>query len=742
MHINKGIALISLSLCIFASDAFAYSLGRPKVGLVLGGGGARGAAHVGVLKVLEENKIPIDYIVGTSMGAIVGGLYASGVSPEKIEETLNSTDWNDLFTDRPSDKDLAFRNRQDRRRLIDFEMGFKKGKFLLPKGLIAGQKLSFLLKSMTLQVSDVEYFDKLPIPFRAIATDIEKGEAVVLEKGNLAEAMRASMSVPGVFSPAELEGRTLVDGGITNNLPVDIARKMGADIIIAVDVSVQLVKREELESMIDITGQVMAIMTLQNVKEQIAKLAEKDILIAPELGNISTIEFEKAPQIIKLGEDAAHSVSAKLKDRSVSQEEYQVFLSGQRKQHAEPEKIDYVEIAPPARVSPKKIEAKIRTKPGQALDTETLRDDLTRVYTIGDFEQVDFRLLKKEGKGGERQPPRRGLLVDTKEKPWGPNYLRFGVNVTDDFEGDSYYNLITQYTMTQLNRLGGEWKNEAQIGRTRKFLSEFYQPLNYSELFFIAPKFEYERSVTNIYSDGHRVADYKVATLSGGVDLGINFGTHAEGRIGITKGTADAKALVGGESLPKFSINQAAWKGSLVYDQFDNSNFPHYGIVAHSNLFMAQKSLGADESYNKLDFGAIKATTFHKKHTILAGIEGGTNLGRDVPFYDEFTLGGFLSLSGYRKGELRGQYYGLGRLLYYYKLGRFSPVLGNDIYVGGSLETGNVWNKVGDIDIDNLLSAGSGFVGVDTIFGPLYLGYGLAERRDDGEIYLFLGQTF
>lgn len=731
MRINKSIALASIILCVFASDAFAD---RPKIGLVLGGGGARGAAHVGVLKVLEENKIPVDYIVGTSMGAIVGGLYASGVSPEKIDETFRSTDWDDLFTDKPSDKDLSFRNKLDRRRFIDFEMGVKKRKLLLPKGLISGQKLGFLLKSLTLQVASVEDFDKLPIPFRAVATDIETGEMVLLKKGNLAEVMRASMSVPGVFSPVELEGRTLVDGGITNNLPIDIAKEMGADIIIAVDVSVPLVKREELESMIHITGQVMAIMTLQNVKEQVAKLRDEDILMRPELSGVATIDFDKAPQVIEIGERTARSFSEKLRSYSVSEEGYQVFLEKQRRQDVEPERVDFIEVEPSSRVHPEKVEAKLKSKAGATLDTKTLQDDLTRIYSIGDFERVDFRLIKKEEK--------KGLLIDTKEKSWGPNYLRFGINATDDFEGDSYYNVFAQYTRTQVNRLGAEWKNEVQIGRTRKFFSEFYQPLSYSELFFVAPKFKYERSVFDVYSSGDRVAEYKTAAIDGGLDLGVNIGSYAEGRFGITRGTTDAKPLVGGSTLPNFSIKQAAWVGSLVYDQLDNSNFPHYGTVLHSDIFMAKKELGADESYNKLSFGAIKAVTFYKRHTVLASIDGGTSLGKEVPFYDEFSTGGFLSLSGYRKGELRGQYLGLGRLLYYYKIGRISPVWGTDIYVGGSLEAGNVWNKSEDVDIDNLLTAGSAFVGADTIFGPLYLGYGLAEGRNDGEIYLFLGQTF
>ncbi|MFC1624531.1 patatin-like phospholipase family protein, partial [Candidatus Omnitrophota bacterium] len=323
---------------------------RLKIGLVLGGGGARGAAHVGVLKVLKELRIPIDYIAGTSMGAIVGGLYASGLSPEEIEELLTTIDWRDLFTDRPSGKDLSFRQKGDRRRLFDFEWGLKKGRLVFPRGIIAGQKLGFLLKSMTLQVTDIEDFDLLPIPFRALATDIETGEVVVLGNGNLAESMRASMSIPGVFTPVEVDGQILVDGGAVKNLPIDVAKEMGADLIIAVNVGTSLAKREKLESAIDITIQVIGIMTLKSVKEQIALLGEKDLLITPRLGDISSSNFEKAEEIIQIGERTALGLTEDLKKYSVSMDEYKYFLARHGREDTESVKIDFVKVKEPARV--------------------------------------------------------------------------------------------------------------------------------------------------------------------------------------------------------------------------------------------------------------------------------------------------------------------------------------------------------------------------------------------------------
>ena len=711
----------------------AAELRRPKIGLVLGGGGARGAAHVGVLKVLKELRIPIDYIAGTSMGAIVGGLYASGLSPEEIEEVLNSIDWRDLFTDTPPEKDLPFRQKGDRRKLFDFEWGFKNGRLVFPRGIIFGQKLGFLLKSLTFQVTDVSDFDLLPIPFRAIATDIETGELVVLEQGNLAEAMRASMSIPGIFTPVEVNSRILVDGGVVKNLPVDIAKEMGADLIIAVNVGTSLSKREKLESAIDITMQVIGIMTLENLKGQIELLGEKDLLITPELGVISTSDFEKSQEIIQIGEHTARKALEDLKKFSVSPDEYGRFLARHSQQYVKPAKIDFVKIEPPVRVAPQAIKERIRTQPGTTLDTKKLQRDLTRIYAIGDFEQVDFKITTEGSK--------KGLLIDTKEKPWGPNYVRFGLNLIDDFRGDSFYNILMDYRMTQVNNLGAEWKNEVQIGRTRSYFTEFYQPLDYAEQFFLAPRFKYERSLEDVYSGNVRIAECRVRSSDAGIDAGVNLGTYAEARIGITGGEISAGPIVGGSDLPSFEVNRAAYVGGIKFDQLDNSNFPKYGIVANINLFASRKGMGADHSYDLLDFGLLKASTY-ARHTVIASLAGATSIDDDAPFYDELTLGGFLSLSGYRRGQLRGQHKGIGMLIYYNELFDLNTGLLDSIYIGGSFEGGNVWNKKSDIDTGDLLFGGSVFLGADTIFGPLYLGYGRNEGNDEGQFYLFLGQTF
>ena len=305
------------------SDQGSYSA-RPKIGLALSGGGARGAAHVGVLKVLEELRVPVDYIAGTSMGAIVGGLYASGMSPDEIEKALVEMDWDIVLHDGQMRPDRSFRRKlDDRLYLSKLKAGVKDGKPGIPTALVQGQQFNLVLNRLTVDVAEVNDFDHLPIPFRAVATEIATGNEVVLGRGNLATAIRASVSVPGVFAGVKYDGKLLVDGGISNNLPVSVVRKMGADIVIAIDISTPLLTEEELTSALKIAKQLTALLTRRNTERQIASLTSRDVLIVPPLDKLVTsASFEKAPLAIEIGEKAARKQQNQLRRLSVPGAKY------------------------------------------------------------------------------------------------------------------------------------------------------------------------------------------------------------------------------------------------------------------------------------------------------------------------------------------------------------------------------------------------------------------------------------
>ena len=725
--------LLLLSIAPAAAAAETPQSKRPRIGLVLSGGGARGAAHIGILKVLEELRIPVDIIAGTSMGAIVGGIYAAGSSPAALEEMVTSIEWNQAFLDRPPLEDLSFRRKEDSaNQLIKFDAGIRDGKLALPLGLIQGQNLNFILKSRLIHTSAIHDFDRLMIPFRAVAADIETGEAVILGKGDLANAMRASMSIPGVFAPVEIDGRLLVDGGIADNLPVDVAKKLGADILIAVNIGTLRRSRENLTSAMMITTQVMTILIQKNTDEQIAALREGDILLQPPLGSIGSSDFTRAAEAIRIGEAEARRLAPRLAGLALPPAEYANWLAAQRHPPFAMPIIDALSIANASPISDEVVRAQIRTKTGEPLNLDTLEEDLKRIYNISTFEKADFRFVEQEGK--------TGLVIETKEKSWGPSYLRFGLSLADDFRGSAAYNISANLTATGLNRLGAEWENHIQIGDTPRYFSEFYQPLDDGLRYFIAPRIEYKSWNINIYQEGATLLQYRATAMEAGLDVGRQFGNWGQLRLGLRRGYGDVGVRIG-IPTPEVKFNSGAVLSSFSYNRLDNFNFPRHGTAADVVWMIPRTELGSDYSGNGLLVNWLTAVT-RQSHTLLTGLTVQSALNSEAPLQNSYPLGGFLNLSGFAPDELSGQHTGLARLIYYYELG--SSGLGQfrmPLYVGGSLEAGNAWATRSEISGRSLLFAGSLLVGADTYLGPLYLAYGQAEGGHHS-VYLYLGHKF
>jgi NTE family protein len=484
--------------------AQASAAARPKICLVLSGGGARGAAHIGVLKVLEELRVPVDCIAGTSMGSIVGAAYASGITVAEMERLLPELSVELLFKERPPRQEQSIRRKEDDNTvLVGPEFGVSKAGLSLPKGVVSGVQLESVLRGLA-KVKGYRKFDELPIPYRAVATDLVTGKAVVFSDGELANVMRASMSVPGAVAPAEINGMLLVDGGLTNNLPVDVVRAMGADIIIAVNLGTPLLTREEVGSILGVTMQMINILTEQNVQASLASLKPTDILILPELGKYSASDFDNLLKTVPVGEAAARKVSEQLAALSLPPDQY-AALRQKQLVVAPPDTrpVDEIRFANLARVNPNTVRNIMETKPGQPIDQQVLDRDLRRIYGTGDFEHVNYSLLE--------EPGRRVLNVDAVEKSWGPDYLRFGLGLSSDFKGDAFYNLLASYRKTWINSLGAEWRNDLQVGRTSFIKSEFYQPLDERQYFFVAPRVELERRPVYVYSGDQHLP----STISG-----------------------------------------------------------------------------------------------------------------------------------------------------------------------------------------------------------------------------------
>jgi len=702
----------------------------PRIGLALSGGGARGIAHIGVLKVMEELRVPVHCVTGTSIGSIVGGAYASGASVAQLEETVLKTNWNQVFNDRPPRAEISIRRKSDDyKTLFAPEYGVKDGGLVLPKGVLSGVSIEAYFRSLTETAVEISDFQKLPIPFRALATDIETGESVVLANGSVAQAMRASMSVPGAMAPVEINGRLLVDGGIANNLPINEARKLCADVIIAVNISTPPLKREEITSALSVSLQLINFLGKQTVEEQLKSLTERDILISPDLGNISAGSFERTADAINIGEKAARAMTDSLRRYSLPPEEYAALRNKQIVASKGLGTVDEIRFEGLQRTNPEVLRSQVQTKPGEPLAEEKIAADLRRIYGRGDFETIDYRI--------QQEPGKRVMLIQPREKSWGPDYLRFGLGLASDFHGENPFNILVSYRKTWMNRLGGEWLTEAQIGRDSRLFTEFYQPVDERGRYFVAPYGSVGQYTRGIFFQDTRIAEYNVREARAGVDAGAALGTWGEARIGPLWKRVNAKVSTGSPVLPELIETSAGARAKVFTDQLDSAFFARNGYYASGSLYSADESMGSDRNYQRgeLNLNGVKSWG---KHTFNTSVWGGSSLGSNMPAYEAFALGGPLQLSGYRIGEFSGSRMAFGRVIYYNRALPLPDLLGSGVYIGASAEAGKMTGRFDGQPNTGTLYSGSVFLGADTFLGPAYFGVGLGEAGRMS-VYLLLG---
>lgn len=727
------LAALCAALPAAAQPAAADSPSRPRIGLVLAGGGAKGIAHVGVLKVLDELNVPVDVVVGTSMGALVAGAYASGLSGVEIERRVRAADLAELLVDKPPRSRRSLRAKElDRANVFGIEVGVDTDGFKLPAGAIVGQNVEIFLGDLVGAASDAGRFDALPIPYRAVATDIQTGEIVVLDRGDLVSAMRSSMAVPGVFSPVELEGRLLVDGGLVRNLPVDVARQMGADIIIAVNLPGALRTREEFASAVGITQRMVELLIDANVKQSLSELTERDVLIVPELGEFSSSNFREATSLIPIGEEAALAGAERLRALALPPEAYRAFRAAQLERArgyapVREVRLDTKGLGP---VRPESAKVQVRTGSVQDVQRANLAAEVDALMATDDFEQVRYRFVDEDGQ--------RVLVLEPVAKSWGPNYLRFGLNLSSDLEGESAFNLLVDHRATWLNRRGLEWRNSASIGQINAIRSELYQPLDWGRRFFVAPRLAFEQQTSDLYLDNDALAQYRDRVASFGLDLGANFGRTAELRLGYEWARFEGDRQIGLPVFPDLEDQYGAIRAQLVVDRLDNWGFPTSGLYADASVKLARDGLGGSVDFDRVEARLELPLRFSPRHRLLTGLRWGDSFGSSLPISELFELGGFLNLSGYQPRQILSEGYTFGRAVYYFRLGN-PGAFSDNLYLGASLEGADVRDRVNALENDDFKYAGSLFFAADTVLGPVYLGVGAGED-DNYAVYLFLGR--
>jgi len=716
-------------------DKIVSSTQRPKIGLVLSGGGAKGAAHIGVLKVLEQHNIAIDYIVGTSIGSYVGGLYALGYKVDEIEKIMLELEWDRSYSDFIPREDLTYDDKQHRDRYnIALRMGYSDSRFKMPTGLILGQTASLLFLESTDVIPRIENFDDLAIPYRAIASDIVTAKAVVLKSGNLAKAMRASASVPGIVEPVNIDGQLLVDGGITNNMPVDVVKEMGADIVIAVDIGSSLLKLNELTTTIDVFNQLSTILTINTTLIQKHFLTDEDILIRPEIDELSTTDFSIMPQALVLGKEAALQHTSKFSQYSLTDSEYKSYTDKKSavKNHllSQANKpLSKINFDNKSKVNNVIINKHFGLKEGDVVSKAALSEAVNNVYALNQFEHVGAEFVDTE--------EGRELTLTTQEKMWGPNYFDLGFNLQSDFTDKMIVAFDFDYTLTNVTKNGGRWENSIVIGYEYGLSSAFYQPLTASQDFFTVARGEFAQDkwdewkdrpqIENIYSKAEVGFGYHYSD-NGVVEIG---GIGERGKISIKGGIADS-----------FDYHSLGGYFSFNFDTLNSINFPTEGNKLSFNAY-----------YLKDRYDLLAAPTDESSFTMTLDWRGAFNIGnhslmgitslatsenkKDSDFTIHVSeLGGFLNLSGYQKDALIGANKVFAAVVYQYDLGK--TLLGQSglpLYLGTSAEAGNIWSVKEAVKGSELIAAGSVYLGVDTSFGPAVLGFGYSN---EGESTLFI----
>ena len=705
---------------------------RPRIGLVLGGGGAKGAAHIGVLRVLDELRVPVDCVAGTSMGALIGGTFASGMPAEEIDRATAGIDWSRTvggagMRDRtPIERKLAGTTYTN-----TLEFGLQGGKIVLPGGLLKTQDIEDVIRDLINDARFQRDFDNLPIPFRAVATDMVSGDMVVLDSGDLSVAMRASMAIPGAFSPVVIGDQVLSDGGMVRNLPVDIARELCADVVIAVWMTTPPPVAADLDSALALVSRSMDVMIGANQNDQIESLGPDDIGIEVPMGDIGTGDFQRIAEAVALGRAAAEAIAADLRRFSIPEHEYLAWRESVTSAEAKPVHLAEVRIQGLQLVSPAYVESHLQSlQPGAEVDSRQIKEDTDRLYALGDFERIEHQF-----KGPAEA---RVLTITPVEKSWGPDFLRFDLGLSVEGSGELQAILRGEHTRAWIGDLDARWNNTFQMGRQSLLSTDYYQPLDAAQNWFVRPAVRYENSLQSVYIEGERVARYYVKDFHGELAFGANVGTRAQFTAGLRSGWFSTERDTGSMVLPETTgTDDASAFLRLGYDTRDAVGLPTRGTMMALRYVHSGSFMGGEQDYDVAE-GVLTRAFPWRGDSLNLILGGGKELAGDLPAARDFRLGGIRSFPGLRLDELRGTSYWFAGTSYLWKLADIQPLMGQALYAGLRLQAGRMGGSRDPLNHGTLYGI-AGSLNGRTPIGPFILSLGYVDN-DSWELQFTLGR--
>jgi NTE family protein len=733
--ITAVLLMLILLLQLGAANAQTTPATRPRVGVALGGGSARGLAHVGVLRWLEEHRIPIDLVAGTSMGGLIGGSYATGMSPDEVEAMLAAIDWTAMFDSSDFPFQSVRRKRDSRAYPAYLEFGLKGG-LSAQTSLNGGQQVDLLLQRVTAPYYLVDHFDQLPTPFRCVAFNLLTAERVVLDRGSLARALRATMSLPAVFPPVAMNNQVLVDGGVADNVPADVVRDMGAAVVIAVNVGDLTARTRVSGSMLGIASNTMDAMMRANT---VKGMAAADIVINVPLGKYGSLDWRRFRDLIREGYDATEAMRGELLPHAVDETTWDSWRASRAAARRTVLPLPtFLEIEGAGRVDAGFMRRELTDQIGRTLDVAALDADLTELGGLGRYESLTWEIVERNGA--------QGLVVRALPKSYAPPFLFLGVSLEDTTSNSFRFGLSGRYLAFDVAGSGSELRIDAAMGSDPSAAVALYRPIGSTPL-FVEPLAGIASRTLDVIEEQTVLATYHQTRALAGLDVGMNLGRINEVRAGVLWGHIDTEVKVGSPDLPSLSGKQSIARLDWTHDSQDNPIVPSRGVHTVSGLrhYLSSplpdvETDRATEGVTQFEVGMSWAWSLDRgaRNRVFAIGGAGSSFGDHPLPTEQFELGGPFRLSALDGGQRRGDNFLLTTGGYLRQIARLPDFMGGAVLAGAWLEFGSAFDDWDSADFDT-----NGSIGLiaETLLGPVFVG-GSAGSDGASRFYVGIGRIF
>ena len=729
-----ALVIVQLLFCAMSLEAQnPPAKKRRTIGLALQGGGALGLAHVGVITWLEEHHIPVDYVSGTSMGGLVGGAFATGRDGAELRQLVNGIQWDEVMAGQTPFDDLSFRRKQDARDYPNsLEFGLRKG-LQFPEGFNSGQQVSLILDQIAAPYSEVKNFNDFPTPFACVATDLVSGKPKIFRSGNLGIALRSTMSLPGIFTPVRDDGAIYADGGLLENLPVQIAKNMGADIVLGIHLAEATLSPDANLSSFGVLGQSISVMIGAN---ELISMEKADLLVSVPVQKYNALDFDKADEIIKAGYDAAAAKSKILMTLAVDDATWNEYVAERNSRRRTKAPVpQFVAVEGVNGHLSQRVQEQMAGLVGKPLDYHALDQQIMRLKGIGRFSVLNYQFVDRNGQ--------QGLLIKTEENAYGPPIVRPLILIDGSSLKNVTFNLGARVTWLDIGGFRSEWRNDIILFSQYGLRSEYYHPFTPTTHWFVAPRLLTYSDPLYFYENNQLLSNYRKNFGGGGVDVGYQFGNVGELRVGYEGGYESYERQIGNSELPNVSGSYGAAKVRYQLDRLDDPVIPRQGQAAQVQFLWTNASPLSTGQFPVLEGESQNFFKISEPSSIFLNGFAGTTFNHYDTGLPQFSLGGSRVLVSYGTNELLMDKYFLFQLGYLRELARLPPLLGSGIYFIGLYEAAQVYgpphsmiNKASGFPTD----AAAGLV-VNTIFGPVEAAYAYGDTGHH-KFFFRIGRLF